>query len=104
MPASPKGRRSSAVEEVVLAEIDRLRTGGITPEELKKVHAQLRARFVYDARQRHRHRAPDRLLRDDRIVVGVSRAAEPARRGHRRAGAGRGREVPDAVEPHDRLV
>ena len=48
MRASPKGRRSTAVEEVVLAEIDRLRTGGITPDELKKVHAQLRARFVYD--------------------------------------------------------
>jgi zinc protease len=32
----------------VLAEIERLRTGGITPDELKKVHAQLRARFVYD--------------------------------------------------------
>jgi len=38
----------SAVEEVVLGEIDRLCTQGITPEELKKAHAQLRARFVYD--------------------------------------------------------
>ena len=47
-PASPRGRSLGAVEEVVLAEIERLRTGGITPEELKKVHAQLRARFVYD--------------------------------------------------------
>jgi zinc protease len=37
-----------AVEEVVLAEIEKLRTGGITDGELKKVHAQLRARFIYD--------------------------------------------------------
>jgi zinc protease len=43
-----EGQTLAAVEEVVLAQIDRLRTGGITPEELKKVHAQLRARFVYD--------------------------------------------------------
>lgn len=43
-----EGQALSAVEEVVLTEIDRLRSGGITPEELKKVHAQLRARFVYD--------------------------------------------------------
>jgi zinc protease len=43
-----EGQSLNAVEEVVLAEIERLRTGGITPEELKKVHAQLRARFVYD--------------------------------------------------------
>jgi zinc protease len=42
------GQTLSAVEEVVLAEIDRLRTSGITPDEMKKVHAQLRARFVYD--------------------------------------------------------
>ena len=32
----------------MLREIDRLCANGITPEELKKVHAQLRARFVYD--------------------------------------------------------
>jgi zinc protease len=43
-----EGQALSAVEEVVLREIDRLRADGITPEELKKVHAQLRARFVYD--------------------------------------------------------
>jgi zinc protease len=43
-----EGQALSAVEEVVLSEIERLRTGGITPEELKKVHSQLRARFVYD--------------------------------------------------------
>ena len=43
-----EGQTLSAVEEAVLHEIDRLRTDGITPEELKKVHAQLRARFVYD--------------------------------------------------------
>jgi zinc protease len=43
-----EGQALSAVEEVVLSEIDRLRSGGITPDELKKVQAQLRARFVYD--------------------------------------------------------
>ena len=42
------GQALSAVEAAMLAEIDKLRTAGITPEELKKVHAQLRARFVYD--------------------------------------------------------
>jgi zinc protease len=43
-----EGQTLAAVEEVVLREIDRLCAHGITPEELKKVHAQLRARFVYD--------------------------------------------------------
>src|SRR6478736_2144278 len=43
-----EGHTLGAVEEAMLAEIDRLRAGGITPEELKKVHAQLRARVVYD--------------------------------------------------------
>jgi len=43
-----EGQTLAAVEEVVLSEIERLRTQGITPEELKKAHAQLRARFVYD--------------------------------------------------------
>src|SRR6188474_350203 len=43
-----EGRTLPAIEEVVLSEIERLRTQGITPEELKKAHAQLRARFVYD--------------------------------------------------------
>jgi zinc protease len=43
-----EGHTLGAVEDAVLAEIERLRTGGITPDELKKVHAQLRARFVYD--------------------------------------------------------
>ena len=33
----------------MLGEIDRLRAGGITPAELTKVQAQLRARFIYDA-------------------------------------------------------
>jgi len=42
------GQTLAAVEAVVLAELDRLRTDGITPEELAKVHAQLRARFIYD--------------------------------------------------------
>jgi zinc protease len=43
-----EGQTLAAVEEIVLKEIDRLGADGITPEELKKVHAQLRARFVYD--------------------------------------------------------
>jgi zinc protease len=43
-----EGQTLSAVEEIVLQEIDRLCTQGITPDELKKVHAQLRARLVYD--------------------------------------------------------
>jgi zinc protease len=43
-----EGHTLSAVEEVVLNEIERLLTQGITPEELKKARAQLRARFVYD--------------------------------------------------------
>jgi len=44
-----EGQTLASVEGVVMAEIDKLRTGGITPAELKKVHTQLRARFVYDA-------------------------------------------------------
>jgi zinc protease len=44
-----EGQTISAVEDVVLHEIERLRRGGITPAEFAKVHAQLRARFVYDA-------------------------------------------------------
>jgi zinc protease len=43
-----EGQSLTAVEEVMLTEIERLRTSGITPEELRKVQAQLRARFVYD--------------------------------------------------------
>ena len=43
-----EGHTLGAVEDAVLAELERLCTGGITPDELKKVHAQLRARFVYD--------------------------------------------------------
>ena len=34
---------------MVLEEIERLRSGGVTDAELAKVRAQLRARFVYDA-------------------------------------------------------
>jgi zinc protease len=43
-----EGRTLAAVEEAVVGEIDRLRSDGITPEELAKVQAQLRARFIYD--------------------------------------------------------
>jgi len=44
-----EGQTLGTVEEVVLSEIERVRTHGITAEELVKVRAQLRARFVYDA-------------------------------------------------------
>jgi zinc protease len=44
-----EGQTLASVEDVVLGEIEKLRTNGITPAELKKVHAQLKARFVYDA-------------------------------------------------------
>lgn len=43
-----EGQTLSVVEDVVLAEIDRLQTGGITAGELAKALAQLKARFVYD--------------------------------------------------------
>ena len=44
-----EGQSLSSVEGVVMAEVEKLRAGGITAAELKKVHTQLRARFVYDA-------------------------------------------------------
>jgi len=44
-----EGQSIASVEDAVLGEIDKLRAGGIAPAELTKVHAQLRARFVYDA-------------------------------------------------------
>ena len=44
-----EGQSIASVEDAVLGEIDKLRANGITPAELKKVHAQLRARFIYDA-------------------------------------------------------
>jgi zinc protease len=43
------GKTLHALEEVVLRELDRLRREGITLEELTKIRAQLRARFVYDS-------------------------------------------------------
>jgi zinc protease len=44
-----EGQSLDSVEGVVMGEIDKLRAGGITAAELKKVHTQLRARFIYDA-------------------------------------------------------
>jgi len=44
-----EGQSTASVEDTVLGEIDKLRTSGITPAELTKVRAQLRARFIYDA-------------------------------------------------------
>ena len=46
--AVAEGQSIGAVEAAILAEIEKLRSGGITPDELKKVHTQLRARFIYD--------------------------------------------------------
>ncbi len=43
------GQSLGAVEEVVLAECERLARDGPTADELTTVQAQLRARFVYDA-------------------------------------------------------
>ncbi len=44
-----EGQTLAAVEDAILREIDRLCRDGITAAELTKVHAQLRARLVYDA-------------------------------------------------------
>lgn len=44
-----EGQSIASVEDIVLGEIDKLRAGGITDAEFKKVLAQLRARFIYDA-------------------------------------------------------
>ncbi len=44
-----EGQSIASVEDAVLGELDKLRAGGISPAELTKVHAQLRARFIYDA-------------------------------------------------------
>lgn len=43
------GQRLPAVENAILSELDRISREGITDAELKKAHAQLRARFVYDS-------------------------------------------------------
>jgi zinc protease len=42
------GASPERLETVTLAEIDRVRTGGITPAELVKVKNQLRARMVFE--------------------------------------------------------
>ena len=44
-----EGQSLASVEDAVLGEIEKLRSGGITAAELTKVHTQLRARFIYDA-------------------------------------------------------
>ncbi|MGQ0734652.1 MAG: M16 family metallopeptidase [Acidobacteriota bacterium] len=44
-----EGRTLAALEAVVLAELDRLAREGVTEAELRKIRAQLRARFVYDS-------------------------------------------------------
>ncbi len=44
-----EGQTLPALEDVVLREIDRLVSDGVTESELNKVRAQLRARFVYDS-------------------------------------------------------
>jgi zinc protease len=42
------GTPLDALEEAALREIDRVRTGGITPEELRRAKYQLRARMVFE--------------------------------------------------------
>jgi zinc protease len=37
-----------AIEEAAVAELDRVRAGGVTPDELRKAQNQLRARFVFE--------------------------------------------------------
>jgi zinc protease len=43
------GRSIQELEEVILRELERVRRDGITEEELNKIRAQLRARFVFDS-------------------------------------------------------
>jgi len=43
------GTPLAAVEEATLEELDRVRTGGITEQELAKAKRQLKARLVFDA-------------------------------------------------------
>jgi zinc protease len=43
------GRTLQELEEAILRELDRVRRDGITEEELGKIRAQLRARFVFDS-------------------------------------------------------
>jgi zinc protease len=38
-----------ALEDATLAEIDRIRTGGVTPQELRKAKTQLKARSVFES-------------------------------------------------------
>ena len=43
-----EGTALAALEEAALAELERARTGGITPQELEKARNQLRARLVFE--------------------------------------------------------
>ena len=43
------GASQVSVESVLLEELDQVRTGGITEDELAKAKAQLRARLVFDS-------------------------------------------------------
>jgi zinc protease len=42
------GTPLDALEDALVREIERVRTGGITPEELRKAKTQLRARLVFE--------------------------------------------------------
>jgi zinc protease len=42
------GTALSSVEQVVLEELERVRRDGVTPDEMHKAKAQLRARFIFD--------------------------------------------------------
>ena len=99
-----EGKSLSAVEDAVLAEVERLRRDGITPAEHAKVNAQLRARFVYDADSVTDIAHQTRLLRDHRVVARLLDAARAPRRRDAGARARRRHALPHRREPDDRVV
>ena len=100
-----EGQSLSAVEERGAgAKSIGFARGGITPAELKKVHAQLRARFVYDADS-----VTDiaHQLGYFETIASWQAYHDTARAARRRDAGQRARrrvEVPHRVQPHDRLV
>ena len=78
---------------------------GITAAELEQGEEPAARAARVRERQRDQHRAPARVLRDDRLGRPVPVAAATASRPvTREEVARRGRAVPAAGEPHDRLV
>ena len=53
----------AALEEAATQDIERVRAGGLNEDEVARAKRQLRARLVFEDRQRDQHRAPARLLR-----------------------------------------